>query len=133
MPGFICAKRKRPSALLRAVRVAPVLTSVAFTVALGTTAPVASLMVPVSALLVPLCARKLFRLTTVNTRKNARDIAVRIRIDNDPPGIENDSLRKRAGRGHRTKGSGKRIFQATQYLGVPKVLGSPKIAKVSNR
>ena len=108
------------------------LKSVAFTVASGTTAPVASLTVPVSALLVPLCARKLFRLTTVNARKNARDIAVRIRIDDDPPGIENDSLRS-ARDAATAQTEPEKNFQAAQYLGVPKVLGSPKMAEVSNR
>ena len=66
-----------------AVRVAPVLTSLAFTVALGTTNPVASLMLPVSALLVPLCAGKVFALIAINIKRIARSIVVRIRINNE--------------------------------------------------
>jgi hypothetical protein len=69
--------------------------SVAFTVALGTTAPVASLMLPVSALLVPLCARKLSKLTTVNASKTAMTIAVRIRIENELLRLGRISLRAR--------------------------------------
>jgi hypothetical protein len=68
--------------LLRAFRVAPVLTSVAFTAALGTTAPVASIMLPVRALLVPLCPAERMGLIAVNTERRMRLRAVRILIRN---------------------------------------------------
>src|ERR1019366_9592468 len=54
------------------MRTAPVLTSIALTWALGITAPLLSVMVPVRALLVPLGASKEVGLTIVNSKKITR-------------------------------------------------------------
>jgi hypothetical protein len=69
-----------------------VFTSVAFTMTLAMTDPVASLMMPVIALLVPLCAHKVSVLTAVNRSRIASFFAFRFRTDKDLRGLRTISV-----------------------------------------